>query len=822
MGLLCYMSTSESNRLNEPNLRALARAFWVSMLLLCILGPGSLLIAEEKKADGKKTNEKKTHLIRAVSAEGRVLIVDAEFLNFFRDRDCWVVFLHGNVHITYDKADIFADSVVLWYDYSDSQQLLKKLGGDIYRYGYLTPGFSESMEPEAIGPLPYGGTEPLTPPKTDGAVPWAGDPVEFYAEGNVKITQDDACLYADQLYTNMAEKRGALVSGELFGTANISQQKNPIHFKADTIRKICDKLYVMEDLSFSTCVFHIPHYELSVDYTELKGTFSEGILSTHDARVRVKGLPVPLPDTSVEIGRNWYFPIKRIKIGSSSRYGQYIFVTLKEDFDQLGNSMHRMLGLPETFRGDMELNLDLMAKRGLGLGPEFEYEAPDLYRGYLKGYYIHDSSDMDRGAIPIPNSDRGRIRTQNRIELGPETLLDLELSYLSDPNFLDEYFEKEEKTDKEQETYAYLHHTTGTQFFGLLSRFRLNDFQTQNEYLPQASWDVSSIPVITRSGNEPFLGIFDYSGIFYSHNAEISQVRNRPDNDILVNSDRLTRADYTQTFEAPVKTGPFKITPFYENRLSYFERIRNDSHATGRFVESFGARAGILIHQDSDFTSDWMNIDHIRNIIEPAVVYRNRFAINRERQELIDFDEMEDPVRGDSLNLELHHSLQTRNPDARWNNNLLPNHTILETLLTLPVYPDKRLSDTGHQMGMLNYYTMFSPFSRNRWIGNPRLTHQGLYDPNQINMVYHNSMLSFDPHQDYRLALWYGWIRNRFEYCGFSVRRLLTDKWEVEYFVNYDLENERTGDQSLILRRRAHQWLFELAAVIDNGDKDTS
>ncbi|MCP4713263.1 MAG: hypothetical protein GY869_31925, partial [Planctomycetes bacterium] len=39
-----------------------------------------------------------------------------------------------------------------------------------------------------------------------------------------------------------------------------------------------------------------------------------------------------------------------------------------------------------------------------------------------------------------------------------------------------------------------------------------------------------------------------------------------------------------------------------------------------------------------------MNIDHTRNVIEPAITYRNNFAINKERQELIDFDEMEDPV----------------------------------------------------------------------------------------------------------------------------------------------------------------------------------
>lgn len=772
--------------------------------------------------DSKSNQENQAHLIQATSPDGRVLIVDAEFLNFFRDEDYWVVFLHGNVQIRFDGAKIFADSVVLWYDYSDSQRLLKMLDGEQHKYGYLTPGLWDEAEPDTLGPLPFGGSGTLDPPKAMGAVPWAGDPVEFYAEGSVKITEKDACLYAEQLYTNIAEKRGTLLSGELFGTAEISKRKNPIHFKADTIRKICDQLYVMEELSFTTCVFHIPHYELSVDYTELKGSFTDGVLSTRDARIRLRGLPIPLPDTSVNIGRNWYFPIKRVKLGSSARRGQYFLLTLKEDFDHLGTTFNNLVGIDAPCKGDVEFQLDLMTKRGVGLGPLFEYESPGYYKGYLTGYYIHDSADADRGNIPIENSDRGRIRTQNRLNLSENTLLDLELSYLSDHHFLDEYYEREFKTDKEQETYAYLHHNTGSQHFGLLTRFRLNDFHSQNEYLPQATWDVTPTPLFDSFGDEPVLGLFDTSNIYYSHNAEISQVRNRPDERILVNSDRLTRADYRQIFEMPVTMGPVKITPFYINRLSYFERIANDAHATGRVVETFGARAGMLFHRDSDFVCDWMNIDHTRNIIEPAVTYGNNFAITEERHDLINFDEMEDPVRGDYVNLELHHRFQTRNPDAAPSNTLLPNHTILHTLIRQPIHPDKRSSATRHKLGITDYYTEFTPISKHRWIGNPRLIHQGQYDPNDINIIYHNTMLSFDPHADYRLSVWYGWIRRRFEYYGFSVRKLLTDKWEVEYILNYDLEFKKTGDQSLSIRRRAHQWLFELTAAVDSGDKDQS
>jgi cytochrome c biogenesis protein CcdA len=40
--------------------------------------------------------------------------------------------------------------------------------------------------------------------------------------------------------------------------------------------------------------------------------------------------------------------------------------------------------------------------------------------------------------------------------------------------------------------------------------------------------------------------------------------------------------------------------------------------------------------------------------------------------------------------------------------------------------------------------------------------------------------------------------------------------------VQYDLEESKTGDRFVTLRRRAHQWLFELNVEIDRGDDDTS
>ncbi|MBU1700188.1 MAG: hypothetical protein KJ831_08560, partial [Candidatus Eisenbacteria bacterium] len=102
------------------------------------------------------------------------------------------------------------------------------------------------------------------------------------------------------------------------------------------------------------------------------------------------------------------------------------------------------------------------------------------------------------------------------------------------------------------------------------------------------------------------------------------------------------------------------------------------------------------------------------------------------------------------------------------------------------------------------------------------IAHKGIYDPNEHQFIRHNSQLRIHPHEDYAFTFWHGWIRHRQEDLKASVRRILTDKWEVEAGLNFDLVENKTGDRFVMVRRRAHQWLFELSVEIDRGDQDTS
>lgn len=730
----------------------------------------------------------------------------------FTDQDYRIVILLGNVTVAFEKSRIYADSVVLWWDYTDSQQfqnvLRSKRKGD-FRYDYLTPDIRLGpflYGEDAMGSFAAGGTAGLP----------SGPPAEFYAEGNVRIVQEDASFFCERMYSNLKENRGILVKGEFFGTGELRGRAQPLHFRADSIRKLCEELYVMDNAGFTTCLYGVPHYEVRVSRARLVGDPKDGILSLEDAYFDNPFLTIPMPDASIQIGRERYFPVKSVKAGNSSRFGPHLIVVLEEEYDSLGQALHSALGVNRPFSGDVEFELDLYSKRGLGLGPELMYESPGFYKGYLKGYYINDNEDEDQGGRPIKENKRGRIRTQNRFNVDENTLLDLELSYITDRGFLDEYYEKEFKTGKEQETLAYIHNTEGSMGYSLLTRWRLNDFQTQDEYLPQGVWDVLSLPVL-GGVDEPPDGFMESLGVFYSHRAEASQVRNRPDDALNVPSYRVLRGDYLSTFDAPFKLSALKVTPFYENRLSLFSRTDDDESSVGRAVESFGVRSGFLMHARSEYQNEFLMIDGLRNILEPSIQYKNNFAISRESNELIQFDEMEEPSRGDEISLNLRQRLQTRKPQDKTD-----THTLYDGLFRLPIYPDERLSTNGHTKGNLNFDLIFSPLFIKKPLKNLRVYEKGEFNLDKKRLENITSQLTLRPHEDFALNIWHNWIRSTQDYLGWSARTLLTPKWEVEVGFEYDLHLHRWAERRLTFRRRAHQWIFEFTGEVDKGDDDKS
>ena len=79
-------------------------------------------------------------------------------------------------------------------------------------------------------------------------------------------------------------------------------------------------------------------------------------------------------------------------------------------------------------------------------------------KGRLLTSTINDTARVDHRGFVIPNPRRGRIDLKHRTRVDEHTTLDIEISRQGDANFLKEYYQREHRQEKQQETYVSYRH----------------------------------------------------------------------------------------------------------------------------------------------------------------------------------------------------------------------------------------------------------------------------------------------------------------------------------------------------------------------------
>ena len=186
----------------------------------------------------------------------------------------------------------------------------------------------------------------------------------------------------------------------------------------------------------------------------------------------------------------------RFEFGNASRWGYYLR-TLKE-FD--------IIDEPAVVRAGVML--DYYADRGFAGGALVDILTADS-KTELFAYYLHDRNpylfwNEDRnkvqdgysrkewfsrfGRYEIPN-DRYEFRLSNLTHLTPRLDFRGQVDYLSDFNFLEDFFEARYNRDVQPPSYAALEYQ-GERFSATLqTTFRVNDFFTTVERLPEIRLD---------------------------------------------------------------------------------------------------------------------------------------------------------------------------------------------------------------------------------------------------------------------------------------------------------------------------------------------
>jgi hypothetical protein len=657
---------------------------------------------------------------------------------------------------------------------------------------------------------------------------------EVYAEDRVLFVFGDQSFEADALYLDVRAGEGRLANatvrsagreslGRLFGVDALVREGEPLarspFFARARLARVSQgfSLFEGEEIEVSTCTFGKPHFDLFSaggriwlkrrPIEEERGAPPEGdeeesgaIAELESPRLEVNGLPVFLWPFDATWDTAWNAYIPRLRLGHSNRFGYFALA-------EVPLCIERGLRVVGRFDG--------MSERGPGAGANIEWRGPPgdktTYRGLFDGYYVHDEGRDRDGSDP--QDDRGRLRFFHRDELPFGLRREAEISWISDRNFLNEYFEREAKTGKEQETAGYIRWLDGNMGAALFGRVRLNDFQTQTEYLPRARWSWIGEPL--------FAGIAPGGrGLYLTTAYELSNVRRRFDEAIpnAKDTDYLQRADFENRLDYPRPLGPLVLDLFATARYSVFSKTIESATERARTTFGAGATAATDVSRDFDFAWDVLGIDGLRHIVTPSSGYLRVFYNDLGPESLVPLDEIEEVRESEFVPISLRNRLTAFRPKG-------PAFDFLDLLIETRYFPRSRLALSREP------FLLERNDRRRSWDlihGDLRLTPHELFalrakvdfDPEGNGAVREDAQALVRVSKDFALTAGYRALEGVYEAVEAGARLRATEKWALRASSQYDFERQKFVSNHLSLVRFFHRFFLDVRVDADFGEKD--
>ncbi|MBN1359056.1 MAG: hypothetical protein JW993_00620 [Sedimentisphaerales bacterium] len=460
-----------------------------------------------------------------------------------------------------------------------------------------------------------------------------------YVAGDVRLTEGPRTIRASEFYYDLRRRRGVAKEGVL--STFDAARGIPIYVRASELKLLAANEYAATDVSVTASEFRTPQVSLSagrihvIDRTEGPPAGARSSDNRFDATmedVRLKFYDTTLfawPSLRSDLQRP-DVPIRGIRVGSDSTYGTSV---------ETSWFFSRLLGLQEPEGTDSTLHVDYYGKRGVGVGVDIAYER-DTYFGRVLGYIINDNGEdrlsRTQLSVPVPQDMRGRFEFQHRHFLPYGWQLTAEASYLSDRNFLEQYYRSEFNAGKEQETLLHLKRIEDNWGLAVLGKTRVNDFLDQVEEMPSGEfhWTGQSL--------------FGDSFTFYS-DTQASRYRYRYRSDSTPGEPEgfFTYTMTRNELDAPLRFGRSKVVPFVAATFGYEDGAGFQAALDGTSLErkdlvtigEAGVRASTQPFWKvySNVKSKFWDLDQLRHVIRPeitAVTYTDSDPVVRQRDTL--------------------------------------------------------------------------------------------------------------------------------------------------------------------------------------------
>ena len=527
----------------------------------------------------------------------------------------------------------------------------------------------------------------------------------IYLEGDVIATDADYTLRGPRMYYDVRQDK-ALVLDAVFSTYDPSRGY-PLYMRAASVRQVTRNEFVADRARLSNTAFARPNITLGTRTLTLTreprpadDRTEAGTRTIVDAKgITLNAGTLPLAWIPRFKGDPERIPLREISFVNVTDSGGEI----RTKWDAL-----TLFGLKSRDDLDVTLLADAMFERGPGFGIEASWDTPSREGGLLT-YWVLDDTGTDvlstSARIERDGETRGIVRGEDRKTLNDLWTLRTEIAHVTDPAFVDSFYEPLAETGREFQTRAHLTRVEDNTIFTLEVAGQLDDF-TPNEYLLQSQgYSVERLPEAsyTRLADDVLPGL--PGRLTYTSQSRIGLLRfenydatpaefgftsnaraqrafglntNESFDDGLAaqgqTEDYRFRFDTRHELTADLDAGPVQITPWvtgrftaYDNDFAEFGPGTGDE-ARVHFVSGVTASTTSQRVIDGVY-SRALDVNRLRHLMTPSITVFNAVT-SVDQDELPVYDEsVESLANGSAVRVALEQTVQTkRGGPGRWYN----------------------------------------------------------------------------------------------------------------------------------------------------------
>ena len=657
------------------------------------------------------------------------------------------------------------------------------------------------------------------------------------ARGNVVVTRADAKLLADTVQVNTRTKE-VKATGHVrlrqgvrqwnsesieynFETGAIktgparAQLERGIFVEGKSLESQDDTRYVIKDSYLTTSDYDQPGWKLRAGTIVV---YPGSRVAFHNVVLMVGSLPV------------FYFPYvvfmlddsydgantgTSVQVGSRSGWG---FFVLNSYSTAITDDLRATYRFDYRQERGMAAGVDLRYKAGDPYDPKREGELQPRVTGKIRTYFAQDTKIKRNPSVDVIEADgstqsqtinpnRYQVRVVQHADLREDLYSKLKVNKLSDATFMQDFFEKEFQRDPQPDNFFEFTKWSPNATVSLLARTQVNDWETTTERLPELRYDMKR----QRIPESP---------LFYEGENSVAYLSRQNSKSSLLADYDTTRVDtFHQILYPKQYFGWLTFTPRIGGRATFYDRSPMSpaqptvvrAAATTGFEASFKAA-----RTWKRARSEKWEIDGLRHVVEPSLVYGFTVRPNRRPANLYQFDVnrasyginkdlvpitwpqytgIDSIDRRNVLRPGFRQRLQTKRDGATWD------------LAEAYFYQDYNLQKVE---GEKTFSDLFAEFTARpvRWLS---LGSNLRYDYDNLQFRQIENSISIFSKKTWKVALTHNYFRNVGDQVGFNFNWQVNEDWALRTEHRFDPTRGDLYEQSYAIDRDLHSWLVSLS-----------